>query len=117
LSVPEQANRSLQDIVQWCAVNTATQVGLENQKGMIAVGYDADFCVFDDTAEWVVEPSTMLFRNKCSPYQGRVLKGMVLETWLRGEKIFLRRSEAGSKTGFFDMEKGPRGRLLLGRRN
>lgn len=117
LSVPEQVNRSLQDIVQWCAVNTATQVGLENQKGMIAVGYDADLCVFDDTAEWVVEPSTMLFRNKCSPYQGRVLKGMVLETWLRGEKIFLRGSEAGSKTGIFDMEKGPRGRLLLERRN
>lgn len=59
----EAIGRALQDIVQWCCANTAAQVGLEKQKGDLAVGFDADICVFDDTAEWVVEPSTMLFRK------------------------------------------------------
>ncbi|KAL2868604.1 allantoinase alX [Aspergillus lucknowensis] len=100
--------QALQDIVRLCCANTAAQVGLEKTKGDLVPGYDADFCVFDDTVEWVVEPSTMLFRNKCSPYQGKTLRGMVRETWLRGEKIFNR--EDGFST------KSPSGSLLLEKR-
>ncbi|KAL4942452.1 hypothetical protein BDV06DRAFT_162707 [Aspergillus oleicola] len=100
--------QALQDIVRLCCANTAAQVGLHKSKGDLVPGYDADFCVFDDTAEWVVEPSTMLFRNKCSPYQGRTMRGMVRETWLRGEQIFNRAD------GF--TVKAPTGGLLLERR-
>ncbi|EED20207.1 allantoinase Dal1, putative [Talaromyces stipitatus ATCC 10500] len=99
--------QDLQDIVRWCSTNTAAQVGLSTSKGDLAVGFDADICVFDDSAEWVVEPSTMLFRNKCSPYQGRTLKGMVKETWLRGTKVYSR-SEGFSRV--------PQGKLLLEKR-
>ncbi|KAF7585666.1 hypothetical protein BBP40_010347 [Aspergillus hancockii] len=109
-SSPEDTNtqRALQDIVRLCCSNTAKQVGLEHQKGDLVPGFDADICVFDDSAEWVVEPSTMLFRNKCSPYQGRTMRGMVRETWLRGEKIFSRADGFGSKS--------PSGTLLLEKR-
>ncbi|PYI36760.1 putative allantoinase Dal1 [Aspergillus indologenus CBS 114.80] len=100
--------QALQDIVRLCCTNTARQVGLQNQKGDLVPGHDADICVFDDTTEWVVEPSTMLFRNKCSPYQGRTLRGMVRETWLRGEKVFNREAGFTSKT--------PTGGLLLDKR-
>jgi allantoinase len=109
-SAPDDANtkRALQDIVRLCCANTAAQVGLQNQKGDLVPGFDADICVFDDTAEWVVKPSTMLFRNKCSPYQGRTLRGMVRETWVRGEKVFSR------DDGF--VAKIPTGHLLLEKR-
>ncbi|BCR85414.1 allantoinase alX [Aspergillus chevalieri] len=109
-SAPDDANtkRALQDIVRLCCANTAAQVGLQSRKGDLVPGYDADICVFDDTAEWLVEPNTMLFRNKCSPYQGRVLRGMVRETWLRGEKIFSRDAGFSNKT--------PSGSLLLEKR-
>ncbi|KAL2816811.1 hypothetical protein BDW59DRAFT_153096 [Aspergillus cavernicola] len=100
--------QALQDIVRLCCANTAAQVGLQKTKGDLVPGFDADFCIFDDAAEWVVEPSTMLFRNKCSPYQGRTLRGMVRETWLRGEKIFNR------EDGF--SVKSPSGSLLLEKR-
>ncbi|KAJ6178096.1 hypothetical protein N7519_008557 [Penicillium mononematosum] len=109
VSSGEDAKRALQDIVRLCCMNTAAQVGLEKQKGDLAVGMDADICVFDDTAEWVVEPSTMLFRNKISPYQGQKLRGVVRETWLRGERIFTRAA------GFSDDK--PSGKLLLERRD
>ncbi|KAJ6106255.1 hypothetical protein N7512_009772 [Penicillium capsulatum] len=104
----ENTKNALQDVVRLCCTNTAAQVGLQTRKGDLAVGYDADICVFDDSAEWTVEPSTMLFRNKCSPYQGRTLRGMVRETWLRGERIFSREHDFADKT--------PAGKLLLEKR-
>jgi allantoinase len=48
----------------------------------------------------------MLFRNKCSPYQGKTLRGIVRETWLRGQRVFTR--EDG-----FNEKAGPSGELLL----
>lgn len=97
---------NVEDVVKWCCQNTAKQVGLEQQKGDLAVGFDGDIAVFDDEATFEVVPNTMLFKNKCSPYQGKVLRGVVKETWLRGCKIF-------SKEGGFDAKMGPTGTLLL----
>lgn len=99
---------AITDVVKWCCVNTAAQVGLEKQKGELAVGFDADICIFDETAEWVVEPSTMLFRNKCSPYQGKTMQGMVKATILRGQHVFVR---DGPNNGF--VGKTCSGQLLL----
>lgn len=101
--------KAILDVVKWCSVNTAAQVGLEKSKGELAVGFDGDVCVFDETALWTVEPSTMLFRNKCSPYQGREMKGLVRETWVRGQQVFV---WGGENNGFVGKGK-PVGRLLL----
>ncbi|KAF2739404.1 allantoinase [Polyplosphaeria fusca] len=96
----------IEEVVRWCCRNTAKQVGLERSKGDISVGFDADIVVFDDAAEFVVEPSTMLFRNKVSPYENKTLKGVVRETWLRGQCIF-------SRAEGFVSKAGPSGKLLL----
>lgn len=97
---------TLLNIARWCCSNTAKQVGLEHRKGELKVGMDADIAVFDDAAEFEVQHSTMLFRNKCSPYEGKVLKGVVRETWLRGQRIHSR------EDGFVE-EGVPIGELLL----
>ena len=82
---------------------------MEKCKGELAVGFDGDVCVFDETATWTVEPSTMLFRNKCSPYQGREMKGLVREAWVRGQQVFVR----GEQNNGFVGKGKPVGRLLL----
>ena len=97
---------TVEDVVKWCCINTAKQVGLEHQKGDLKVGFDGDVVVFDDQATFEVGPSSMLFRNKCSPYQGKTLQGAVKETWLRGRKIFSRDQGFGKGTC-------PQGQLLL----
>lgn len=99
---------SITDIVRLCSTNTAAQVGLSHRKGSLAVGMDGDIAVFDPEAEWTIEPSTMLFRNKCSPYQGKKVRGMVKETWVRGQRVFVRGGENGGFT-----KEGPGGELLL----
>ena len=50
----------------------------------------------------------MLFRNKCSPYQGKTMTGQVRETWLRGQRIFARGEAHGGFVG-----KECSGQLLL----
>ena len=101
----EKRGFSIEDVVAWCCRHTARQVGLEQQKGDLRVGFDGDVAVFDDEGSFVVEPDTMLFRNKCSAYQGKTLRGVVRETWLRGQRIYTR------KDGF--SKAGPAGKLLL----
>ena len=96
----------IEDVVRWCCRNTAVQVGLAGQKGDLAVGRDGDVAVFDDAAEFVVQHDSMLFRNKVSPYEGKRLRGVVRETWLRGRRVFTR-------TAGFEEKEGPQGALLL----
>lgn len=99
-------NTTLLDIARLCSVQTAVQVGLEERKGALKVGFDGDVAVFDDEAEFVVQKMDLLFRNKISAYQGKTLKGVVAETWVRGRKVHS--SEEG-----FGVEGKPVGELLL----
>lgn len=102
LPVPEL----LLNVAMWCCANTAKQVGLEHRKGALKVGLDADVAVFDTDATFEVQRESMLFRNKCSPYQGKVLTGVVRETWVRGRRVH-------SREGGFVEKGGPVGELLL----
>jgi allantoinase len=100
------------DVVRLCALNTAKQVGLSHKKGALRPGMDADVCVFDDAGVFTVGREQMLFRNKVSPYQGRQMRGVVKETYVRGNKVFQR----GGHNGGFVSKGGPSGKLLLEKR-
>jgi len=75
-------------IGEWMAAAPARLAGMTRRKGLIAAGADADFVVFDPDAGWTVATSDLRFRHKVSPYLGADLRGRVLETWLRGERVF-----------------------------
>jgi allantoinase len=87
----------LADVARWMASGPARRAGL-TRKGEIAVGKDADFCVFAPDAALVVDPERLHSRNKVTPYAGRTLVGTVRETWLAGRRI--------------DVAGPPHGRLL-----
>jgi allantoinase len=77
---------TLSDVARWMAERPAKLAGL-SRKGRIAVGFDADFCVFAPNESFVVDPGTLLHRNQLTPYAGRRLMGVVRSTLLRGEPI------------------------------
>lgn len=85
------------DIVRLCCQATAKQVGLSHRKGGLAVGMDADVCVFDDGETWTLHSRGMHWKNRCSPWEGKTFRGRVRETWLRGRKVY----EFGGKNGGF----------------
>ena len=58
------------------------------KKGRIAPGFDADLVLFDPDARWTVDAEKLHQRHKIMPYGGRELRGRVLTTYLRGERIY-----------------------------
>lgn len=76
------------DLARWMSHNPAKFVGLENHKGAIAPGHDADFVVWNPNQSFIVQPSTTFHRHKITPYEGKELFGAVVATFLRGDKVF-----------------------------
>ncbi len=91
--------RSLVEVCAWMCAAPARLVGLAGRKGSIAVGHDADLIFFDPDAEVRVDPDLLLHRHKLTPYRGKVLAGVVMATYLRGEKIHDRGVLATSPRG------------------
>ncbi|HKN52282.1 MAG TPA: allantoinase AllB, partial [Amycolatopsis sp.] len=77
---------ALTDVVRWMAERPAAQAGMR-RKGHLAVGYDADFCVFAPDEAFVVDVAKLKHRNAVSAYHGRPLAGVVRSTWLRGAPV------------------------------
>jgi allantoinase len=77
---------SLGDVAKWMSEGPARLAGLTT-KGSIAVGQDADFCVFAPDETIRVDPAKSHHRNPGTPYDGRTLTGAVRSTILRGERV------------------------------
>lgn len=75
-------------IAQWMSAAPARLAGLQNRKGALAAGYDADIVLWDPEARFVVDPTELLHRHKVTPYAGRELYGKVLATYVGGRRIF-----------------------------
>jgi allantoinase len=87
----------LAQICEWMCSGPARLAGLENRKGSIAVGYDADFAVWDPDAVFRVAPERLHQRHKLTPYAGRELCGVVHRTYLRGCVVFDRGAAPGGQ--------------------
>jgi allantoinase len=77
---------ALADVIRWMSQRPAELAGL-GQKGALALGRDADFCVFAPDETFVVDPSQLEHKNPITPYAGRTLSGVVRSTWLSGACI------------------------------
>jgi allantoinase len=94
---------SLTHLARWLCEAPARLAGLDQQKGAIAPGRDADLVVWNPDARFTVGPAQLHHRHKLTPYAGRGLMGIVEATFLRGVKIY----ERGNFCA------GPAGKVLL----
>ena len=76
----------LEDVVRWMSTAPAELTRMR-RKGRIAVGYDADFCVFAPEETFVVDPDRLHHKQPLTAFAGRTLSGVVRETWLRGRPV------------------------------
>jgi allantoinase len=74
-------------IAEWMCANTAKLAGLDNRKGALAAGFDADIAIWNPEASFVVDADSLLHRHHLTPYAGRKLHGVVEATFVAGEKI------------------------------
>ncbi len=84
-----QRGFGLTDLCRWMSERPAALAGLAD-RGRIAVGQRADLCVFDPDAEQTVHAGALRHRHAVTPYDGAVLRGSVMQTWLGGRLIYER---------------------------
>jgi allantoinase len=84
-----QRGFGLVDLCRWMAERPAALAVLTD-RGRIAVGQRADLCAFDPDGEHTVHAGTLRHRHAVTPYDGVVLRGSVMQTWLAGELIYER---------------------------
>jgi allantoinase len=78
----------IHDLARWMSAQPAKLAGLEEHKGAIAAGYDADLVVFHPDTEFTLSTADLHYRHPVSPYLGERLHGRVLATFVRGVAAF-----------------------------
>jgi allantoinase len=88
IAVMQERGFSFSQLTRWLSSAPAQLAGLQNRKGAIAPGFDADFVVWHPAFQRTIAPEQLLHRHKLTPYLGRTLPGVVMATYLRGRKIY-----------------------------
>lgn len=79
---------TLVDLARLMSSETAKFAGLDSIKGQIAVGFHADFLVFDPSKSYTISNEMIKHRHKITPYVGRTVTGQVLHTYVRGHHVY-----------------------------
>ncbi len=77
--------------------NPAKIFGIKN-KGKIIEGFDADFTLIDFT-ENTIKDKNMFYKCKWTPFNGKIVKGKVHATILRGNVVFIKGKTINSFKG------------------
>lgn len=78
------------DLAEWLCAAPARLAGLDDTKGSIDVGRDADFVVWDPEGITQVRGTDLEHRHSLTPYEGMRLRGRVVTTILGGETVYER---------------------------
>lgn len=89
----------LTDLTRLMCEAPAKLAGLENQKGKLAPGIDADIVVWNPDAVFTVDPELVYHRHKLTPYSGRELYGRVETVFVRGRPVYDRGEFASEPRG------------------
>ena len=79
---------SLSRYLQVMSENAPRRYGFFDRKGSIEVGKDADLVLMDSRKDWTVHASEFLSKGRLSPFEGRVFRGRVERTLVRGETVY-----------------------------
>lgn len=80
----------LADLTRLMSARPARLAGLDDKKGRIAAGFDADFVIWQPEENFEVVPELIHHRHKLTPYEGMQLYGRIEQTYLRGNLIYER---------------------------
>jgi allantoinase len=90
------------ELVSW---NPAQRYGL-NHKGDIAVGFDADLALVDDSVSYTIRAAESESCQGYTPFEGMHLGARVDQTWLRGQLIYADGAVVGKARGKYMRRPG-----------
>jgi len=100
----KQKGLNLLELNKWMCENPAKLVGLQNTKGKIKKGFQADFVIWDPEAQQTIDKKDILHKNKLSAYEQHTVYGVIEQTILAGEVIFDKNKE--------NFKSNPKGKYL-----
>jgi len=83
-----QKGFSVSDVAKLMSENVAKFIGLNNTKGKLEKGFDADFFIWDSNSKFIVEEKNILHKHKVTPYKNLELSGKVLSTYVNGNLVY-----------------------------
>ncbi len=89
---------TLKELINLTSRNPARIFGIKN-KGVLAEGFDADLTVIDIKLEKQVKRDELFTRVKWSPFEGKILKGWPVMTFVNGNIVY-------DNENIYDMIKG-----------
>ncbi len=97
LSEANSGRISFNKAVELCATNPAKLFGIDDQKGALEVGLDADIVIYDPTIETVVENAKAHGDLDHTIWEGTKIKGYPVSTYSRGNLVFEKGEFLGKK--------------------
>jgi dihydroorotase len=82
-----EASESLRRLSRLMSANPAKILGLQD-RGRVAEGLRADFAIVDTRALWKIRSAQFRSRGRCSPFDGRELRGKVVMTTKGGRIVY-----------------------------
>ncbi|PHR71920.1 MAG: allantoinase AllB [Lutibacter sp.] len=103
----------LEKLIPLLTENPAKFLGLENQKGKLQEGFDADITIWNDSQEFEIVEDSIYHKHKATPYLNEVVVGKVIHTFVNGVQVVenselknLRKGELLLKTNCLSHESG-----------
>ena len=84
----EHRSLPLTTITSLTAAYAAQRFGLSPRKGSLALGTDADMVLVNLQENHELRASDLFYRHQQSPYVGKLLRGRIVSTLVRGNTIF-----------------------------
>ena len=84
---------TLEQLVKLTASHPARFFGVDERKGSLREGHDADFVVLDEDVRWTVLGSELHNLNRYTPLEGHEFTGRVRATYVRGQAVFERKPD------------------------
>ena len=101
LDAVSRGHLAYEDVVRVYSERPAQIYGLWPRKGRIAVGADADLALVDPKAERTLRSEDVLSKAGWTPFDGRTVRGRVVQTYLRGTAIAEEGRPLDERTGRF----------------
>ena len=61
---------------------------LNISKGIMGIGFDADFSIVNYKKEWVIKGEHFKSKAKYTPFEGKKIRGQITQTYIRGKKVY-----------------------------
>jgi len=89
------------DLAGWMSERPAWLAGIDDRKGSIEAGKDADFVVWNPEARIEVDAARLEHRHPVCPYDGEMLRGEVEQTYVGGQLVYDEGAFPGDPEGEF----------------